>query len=63
MQIKRWYHDTHLIVQETEIKEYKYQIKAERKARKAAESWLRSELKSRVSSALPPAELVIPYIA
>ncbi|KAL3152989.1 hypothetical protein ABBQ38_012017 [Trebouxia sp. C0009 RCD-2024] len=33
--------------QEVEIKEYKHQMKAERKARKAAESWLRSELKSR----------------
>lgn len=51
--------NTVLLVQENEIKEYKQQIKAERKARKAAESWLRSELKSRVSLALPSAVLVI----
>ena len=35
-------------VQDNDIKEYKHQLKAERRARKAAESWLRSELKSRV---------------
>ena len=35
-------------VQDNEIKEYKHQLKAERRARKAAEAWLRSELKSRV---------------
>ena len=35
-------------VQDNDIREYKHQLKAERRARKAAESWLRSELKSRV---------------
>lgn len=53
--------NTGLVVQENEIKDYKHQIKAERKARKAAESWLRSELKSRVSAALPSAAPVICY--
>lgn len=37
------------MMQDNDIKEYKHQLKAERRARKAAESWLRSELKSRVS--------------
>ncbi len=37
-------------VQDNDIREYKHQLKAERRARKAAESWLRSELKSRVCS-------------
>lgn len=32
---------------DNDIREYKHQLKAERRARKAAESWLRSELKSR----------------
>lgn len=38
----------HDAVQDNDIREYKHQLKAERRARKAAESWLRSELKSRV---------------
>jgi len=37
-----------MLLQDNDIREYKHQLKAERRARKAAESWLRSELKSRV---------------
>ena len=36
------------------MKEHKHALKAERRARKAAESWLRSELRSRVSSSCTP---------
>lgn len=41
-----------VLLQEHDLKEHKHQLKAERRARKAAEAWLRSELKSRVST--PP---------
>ena len=36
------------VLQDHDLKEYKHQLKAEKRARKAAEAWLRSELKSRV---------------
>lgn len=39
---------THSILQEHDVKEHKHALKSERRARKAAESWLRAELRSRV---------------